>query len=285
MFLSKVHAPPSPTSTFAPKTPPESPAIFHYSLPSPGLESPLAVFETLVSENPNMPPRRTWVEQVDFRMPSQKLTKSASRDTSVSRRKKLPTLDEITARLSFQGQVSVVPVVREVAVQPPLSPRLPSFLQSGTRSSSRSVSPPLELKQPVPTPRRTLPAAVGRLQFPTRTGPELEIHSPTPRLPPSPTLAPKLQITTTVVPCTSSHSPTEFTESNLRAFADGSRERTARDMLTRLRRRTLTPSETYARGHASEEERKLRRRSAPPELPLRERVGFSAPKLNLPGAF
>ncbi|KAJ3475450.1 hypothetical protein NLI96_g11832 [Meripilus lineatus] len=63
LFLSKVQAPPSPTSTLEPKTPPESPAIFHYSLPSPGLESPLAVFETLVTENPNMPPRRTWVEQ------------------------------------------------------------------------------------------------------------------------------------------------------------------------------------------------------------------------------
>ena len=160
------------------------------------------------------------------------------------------------------------------------------ILQSGTRSPPRSVSPPSEPTAPAPAPRRALPAAVGRLHFPVRE-PAVEIHSPTPRLPPSPTLAqaPKLQITTTVVPCTSSHSPTDFTESNLRALAECSRERTANNMLARLRRRTLTPSETFARGHVDEEEGKLRRRSAPPELPLRERVGFSAPKLNLPGAF
>lgn len=33
LFLSKVQAPPSPRATLLPKTPPESPAIFHYSLP------------------------------------------------------------------------------------------------------------------------------------------------------------------------------------------------------------------------------------------------------------
>lgn len=33
LFLSKVLAPPSPTATTLPKTPPESPAIFHYVCP------------------------------------------------------------------------------------------------------------------------------------------------------------------------------------------------------------------------------------------------------------
>jgi hypothetical protein len=47
LFLSKLHAPPSPTATTTPETPPESPLVFHYTLPSPCLTSPLAVFEAV----------------------------------------------------------------------------------------------------------------------------------------------------------------------------------------------------------------------------------------------
>ena len=152
----------------------------------------------------------------------------------------------------------------------------------------------MEAKAPVsPKPRRALPAAVGRLQFPSRTP-----SPPTPAVekldsalpPPSPSAlnAPKLQIVTSVVPHISSVSPTAFTEDNLKALASQSRERTARDMLSRLRRRTLAPhtdSAVSVAGSTPEEERKLRRHSAPPALPLRERRGFCQPALNLPGAF
>lgn len=274
LFLSKVLAPPSPTATLLPKTPPESPAIFHYSLPSPGLESPIAVFEDLALEYPDQYARSGWVEQVDYRIPGQVYVKSAR--ASMVKRKHLPSLDEITARLSL----SSAPVKPES--KPRFSARLPAFLTS-------------EAKAPVsPKPRRVLPAAVGRLQFPSRTP-----SPPTPSImekldsavaPPSPSAvpAPSLQIVTSVVPHISSVSPTAFTEDNLRALASQSRERTARDMLSRLRRRTLAPrtdSAVSIAGSTPEEERKLRRHSAPPTLPLRERRGFCQPQLNLPGAF
>ncbi|KAJ3551370.1 hypothetical protein NM688_g4739 [Phlebia brevispora] len=115
--------------------------------------------------------------------------------------------------------------------------------------------------------------------------------SPSPRLPPSPpSPLQKLQITTTVVPRTSSKSPVAITESNLRAF-NVVRERKAQDMLKCLRRRTLHPgaleglTRLHDFGKDGEEGRKLRRHSAPPELVLRDREGFATPKLDLPGAF
>ena len=48
-FLARLLASPSssPTTLTTPVTPPDSPAEFHYTLPSPGLVSPLALFETL----------------------------------------------------------------------------------------------------------------------------------------------------------------------------------------------------------------------------------------------
>jgi len=265
LFLSKVRAPPSPTATLEPKTPPESPAIFHFCLPSPGLESPLSVFEMLAWENPDLYAKPTLVEQVDFRLPNQRYKKSVPRTAVPLGRKNLPSLDEISARLSFQ-----------------LKTAAPTFSHK---------APELAAK-----PKRNLPSAVGRLQFPTRaTSPAtnksetVNIHSPPCLPPPSPSspVAPKLQITTTVVPQISSNSPVEFTESNLRALSSGPREVRSRDMLTRLRRRTLPPSEgpVVISGQSQDEERKLRRHSAPSSLPLRERVGFAGPRLNLPGAF
>lgn len=280
LFLAKLQAPPSPTATLVPKTPPESPAIFHYSLPSPGLESPLAVFEMLSLEDPSYEHNPVWVEQVDFRVPGLEYGKrSATRKVFPTKRGMLPSLDQITARLSFAPHgVAAMPEV----TQAPQAPRLPVFL----RSASKSVLAPV---QPEVKPRRALPA-VGRLRFPTREHvdqlPEVKIEAPSPRLPPTSPLspvAPKLQITTTVVPRTSSRSPDALTESNLHAFVVESRERTAKDMLTRLRRRTLSPNDGIV--VPMQEERKLRRHSAPPELTVKERVGFCTPVLDLPGAF
>ncbi|KAI0662670.1 hypothetical protein C8Q70DRAFT_574407 [Cubamyces menziesii] len=285
LFLSKVQAPPSPSATFTPVTPPESPAVFHYSLPSPGLASPLEVFEALQLGKPVASTCNPWVEQVDFRLPKDAALKSAPATGPSMKRKPLPSLDQITARLSSNGHVAA-------PAQLPRSRRLPTFL----RTSSQTEQPMAE-PEPIPEAPRTrpaLPSGVGRLRFPTRPAPEapaIEIAQPAPCLPPasprSP-LAPKLQVTTTVVPRTASSSPVELTESNLLAFT-ASRERTARNMLTRLRRRTLPPHIAVpAPGEIDREdemERKSRRHSAPPELPQRERVGFSHPILELPGAF
>jgi len=294
LFLSKVQAPPSPTATVTPKTPPESPAIFHYSLPSPGLDSPIGVFENM---SPSELTGQPWVEQVDFRLPGKPVRSPALKTATVaSKRKALPSLDQITARLSAHSSGTGKDALRG-------SPRLPSFLQS----SRRSPAPPVtkEIEDPTaPKARHVLPHDVGRLHFPPRS-PALEskpmmmvIREPKPCLPPdSPTLYPpsKLQVTTTVVPRMNATSPTEFSESNLLAFNSSSESRgdTARKMLTRLRRRTLSPAASLsdvgvpASPREDDEERKLRRRSAPPELQERERArtGFEHPVLALPGAF
>ncbi|CDO72385.1 hypothetical protein BN946_scf184977.g84 [Trametes cinnabarina] len=304
LFLSKVQAPPSPSATFTPVTPPESPAVFHYSLPSPGLASPLEMFEALqLGKLPVEVPCQPWVEQVDFRLPEDVSrnapTKSAPAASPHKRKPQpLPSLDQITARLSLNGHVAAP------AQEPPVrtSKRLPSFLRTARTGGQPSTPPAPEIKIAPPMTRPALPSVVGRLRFPARVASEPEpdfevkrppmvIAQPSPCLPPasprSP-LAPKLQVTTTVVPRTASSSPVELTESNLLAFT-ASRERTAHQMLTRLRRRTLPPQiGVPAPGEIDREdeaERKSRRHSAPPELPQRERAGFSHPVLQLPGAF
>lgn len=292
LFLSKVQAPPSPSATLIPVTPPESPAVFHYSLPSPGLESPLGVFEALSHGHAIAPSCEPWVEQVDFRLPGDVHSKAPLKSAPAflaTKRKVLPSLDQITARLSTNGHVAAP--AHEGSARPPM--RLPSFLRTSARAEQPAPQKPAQV--PASRPRPTLPNGVGRLRFPTREAPEapkVEIAQPTPCLPPvsprSP-LAPRLEIRTTVVPRTQSSSPVELTESNLLAFTACTRERTAHNMLTRLRRRTL-PSQIAvpAPGEIDQEdevERKSRRHSAPPELPQRERIGFSHPVLELPGAF
>ncbi|EJF66555.1 hypothetical protein DICSQDRAFT_130813 [Dichomitus squalens LYAD-421 SS1] len=294
LFLSKVQAPPSPSATFIPVTPPESPAVFHYSLPSPGLESPLEVFEALTLGRSNVSACQPWVEQVDFRLPGDVHPKAPLRSTpaTATKRKVLPSLDQITARMSSIGHVAA-PAHEEHARA---SMRLPSFLRTPARVEQPAVqSTKAETLQPAARARAKLPTGVGRLRFPTREAaeaPKVEIAQPTPCLPPvsprSP-LAPRLQVTTTVVPRTASSSPVELTESNLMKFSADSRERTAHNMLTRLRRRTLPPQIAVPAPGAidmeDETERKSRRHSAPPELPQRNRIGFSHPILELPGAF
>lgn len=227
----------------------------------------MAVFEAMVTEDPSKPPRETWVEQVEFHMPEEKQP-VPPRSASL-KRNKVPSLAQITAHYTPPGAAVNT-------LQPAPGGRLPQFLARGA-----------------PAKTRNLPADVGRLHFPTRSNsppapeqPKMEIHAPVARPPMSP-CSPKLQITTTVVRRSSSHSPTEFTETNLRAF-DAMRAGTAQAMLTRLRRRTMPVGAMMASPadlKRVEEEKKMRRRSAPPEMTLRERRGFTKPPLNLPGAF
>jgi hypothetical protein len=272
LFLSKVLAPPSPTATLTPKTPPDSPAIFNYTLPSPGLVSPLALFESL-NENPAYGPlsyhRKPWVEQVDFRLPTvlgkAKAEAPKPKPTAHAKpAKPIPSLDQISARLSSHGHV-----------------RTPS-----AEAAERKARLPAFLAQSRPTaPRLTI--GVGRLQLPVRsTTPDKADNLPNmpPRSPCYP-LSPNLQVTTIVVPRSSSMSPTELSESNLLAL--NSRERRAKDMLSTLRKRTRPSENGLSDGlsHDDPIDRKWKRRSAPAELGPRARSGFAHPVLSMPGGF
>lgn len=260
LFLSKVLAPPSPTATLQPKTPPESPAIFHYSLPSPGLVSPLALFESLNDTSTTGPltyAREPWVEQVDFRAARQNKTAPAVKlvvnDKKATNAKSMPSLEQISARLGQQGH-------------------------------SRTLSNESVPGYRVSTDRPRLALGVGRLQMPQpqRQQKPAPIFLP-PKSPLSP-LSPKIEVRTLLVPRSSSLSPTELSESNVNALE--SRERRARNMLSTIRRRVL-PSEAGADGRDFEvpEDRKWKRRSAPAEFSPRPRTGFEHPVLSMPGGF
>jgi len=267
LFLSKVHAPPSPTATGLPTTPPESPAIFHYSLPSPGLDSPLTVFESLQQNDPSGPVQhpsvQPWVEQVQYRQP-----KSASA--------RLPSLEQITARLNSHGHSATA---RDEYHRPPIP--LPTFLRSPSRTKpARSTSPPLLSSE----------ATDGQKKIESEIAPPIpeegEHYIPlikTHVLPTSSGL--RLQAMATGVPRSSRSSLTKLTEANLNAL--NSRTLTGRDMMSKLKRRTsVLPSADDAGSRSmDEDERRARRISAPAELPKRERGGFAHPILALPGAF
>ncbi|KAI0036679.1 hypothetical protein K488DRAFT_40829 [Vararia minispora EC-137] len=276
LFLSKINAPPSPSATFVPKTPPESPAIFHYTRRSPGLESPLSVYEALDSSDCAVTP---WVEQVDFRREPGKKPRTPA----------LPSLDQISAHLSSHGHGSMVQHKPRSSRAP-----LPAFL--------RSVSPPGDA-DPVPAPVAKPPMRVFLNQPPTprpfsRVAPPakspvaqsfVELMPPPPRIRriPPPLDPISISVTTTVVPRMARTSPVQLTESNLALLS--SRTRTGLDMMSALRRRTSSGSH-YDRPATTNavaiEELKARRRiSAPAELQRRPHDDFTHPVLALPGGF
>ncbi len=288
LFLSKVQAPPSPTAACLPKTPPESPAVFHYSLPSPGLVSPLSVFGRVGDESP----RENWVEEVNFHLPKQH-TEPGHTHTSA-----LPSLEQITARLNAQGHGIHSPSI--ITHAKPRRSILPAFLQA---RKSNSTSPPAT--DSVPAPAEDVTTTSGRLRLPIRKkaapvapsadAAALHMAAPQPRvfLPPISPVSPKLQVTTTVInsPPRSS-SPSELTEHNLAIL--NSREITTNNMLSAVRRRVaITDRAASVHGFEDNEvERvkfaegiKTKRFSAPPELPRRERSGFTHPVLNMAGGF
>ncbi|KIJ24373.1 hypothetical protein M422DRAFT_785885 [Sphaerobolus stellatus SS14] len=314
-FLHKLAEPPSPSAADQPVTPPESPAIFHFSLPSPGLESPLEVFENLDNDHKRfgLPPR---IEQVDFRLPSQKKAEEVRRFRREAQRVQpalpLPSLDEISQRLSKSpGSVRISrspsPDVESGRVN-----RLPSFLRT------RSVSP--ELKQAVPEKKPRLALALGNLsrfnetREPTPVVPKEVPFPPSPKSP----LPPKLQITTTLCPPTrSKSSPTEFTEANVTQFTathttpamqqrvdvgkapvaapviPTRRAELTKDMFNKLSRRNPCLAGAAACGIKAKDDIFLtspsegglkRRTSAPAELPASQRKPRH-PVLDKPGGF
>ena len=285
LFLSKLRAPPSPSAIGLPKTPPESPAIFHYTLPSPGLASPLAMFDTFPFFHNSVEP---WVEQVDFRLPEDIRSKSLNPKaihalqtghTQLPKAKHLPSLEQISVRMSSNGHELPAPPSRSGS-----PPRLPAFLQTHTTKPPRDITT-------TPTKVNRLPVGVGRIRAPTKATPapvprqslpippKINRIVPPPQSPRSP-LMPNLQITTTIVPRSVTLSPTELSEQNLLGL---SRTRTAKDMLSALKRRTQNQlPDLY---FDLEEEKEKRRRSSPAELPTLPRSGFRHSVLDLPGAF
>lgn len=253
LFLSKVLAPPSPTATCTPKTPPESPAIFHYSLPSPGLSSPLSHFESLDTLE-SAAPKQYWVEQVDFKMPSKPVERKVAAvytpATKASRH--LPSLAQISAHLHTRSAA-------ESAVEN-VGSRLPAFLTKNAHG--RSPTPP--------GVRPRLLANVGRLSMPIRVPqPTKAASNMLPPATPTSPLTPKLQVTTMLVPRTSTTSPTQLTETVLRSLE--SREHRAKTMISTIRKRQPVQSERVLTGNDSDYEQSKRmvltkRRSAPGDL-------------------
>jgi hypothetical protein len=269
LFLSKVNAPPSPTATALPKTPPESPAILHFTLPSPGLDSPLALFEALQQKDPSGPVQfpsvKPWVEQVHYRQLN-------------SARVRPPSLEQITAHLSTHGHSTTPNTVKDEYHRPPI--RLPTFLRSSLRMKTAvsqhhvgsgegtdgEQDPVAEITPPIPGPG--------------------ELFIPLPKAHTIPSLSgPGLLVTTTTIPGTFNSSSTTLTEVNLSAL--NSRALTGRDMMSKLKRRLsgLPSADGVGGCGVDEDERRARRVSAPAELPKRERDGFAHLVLALPGAF
>ncbi|KAG8914988.1 Saccharopine dehydrogenase [Tulasnella sp. 417] len=190
LFLSKIQAAPNPEAAESPVTPPESPAIFHFTLPSPGMHSPLAMFEKLSSESDkgcnsvNFPrdssapqdAKKGWVEEVDFkaRVRSNGMLRgssaAASLDLAVSARSAprkprgssshaLPSLDQITARLATKvaAHANAAPsdVAPSISAVGGLKPRPLSLVVARPRPSQlghrRTPSSPLATS-PVFTP-------------------------------------------------------------------------------------------------------------------------------------
>jgi hypothetical protein len=259
LFLSKVNAPPSPTATALPKTPPESPAILHYTLPSPGLDSPLALFESLQQTDPTGPVK-PWVEQVHYRQ----LNGASIRP---------PSLEQITAHLSSHGHSTTVTTVKDEYHRRPIP--LPTFLRSPPRmkiavgfreGTDGEQNPEAEIMPPIPGPG--------------------ELVIPLPKTHAVPSLSgPGLLVTTTTIPGSSKPSSSTLTKVNLSVL--NSRALTGRDMMSKLKRRVSGfPSANGVGGCGVDEDgRRARRISAPAELPKRERDGFAHLVLALPGAF
>jgi len=202
---------------------------------------------------------KPWTEQVDFRLPKSavQLKQNCPVLTFKSGRG-LPSLDEITARLSFKNP----PGAHQA------TPRLPSFLQ-------KRRGPTTEPEAPA-TPA---PITIGRLRMP---GPRSRSVSPPPKqqaydVPPSP-VTPKLQVTTTVIPRMPRSTTTNLTESNLEAFSRS-------EVLKSVRRSSLASPMPRPLSNVPVEDKAIRRRSAPAEAPIRARSQFKHPVLDLPGGF
>jgi hypothetical protein len=241
-----------------------------------------------------------WVEQVDFRLPDDNKKRMLFRGTSLPRESKatqvLPSLDQISARLKTLASARSTTIVDGF--------RPPKTVKSANLASSNGPST----------------IAVGRLRMPIRSSkspPPLPsesplVHSNRASTKSKPAAIPvALDLHDNVMVTSSS---ALLTESNLKML--DARERNAHNMLSTLRRRTLSTPQPVAppalvnttmrpsltRNAAkrttlfpiSEEVIQLdldsrksqwKRHSAPADLIQRERTGFEKPVFAYPGAF
>lgn len=241
----------------------------------------------------NAPAPRRFIEQVDFRFVHD-INKQVNYNKTA---KGPPSLDQISARLKTLASARSTTVV------------------DGLRSPS------------VPTPPSGGPATIeiGRLRMPVRGAkiPAIELPSQSrpaavailPPQTPGSSILSYLKVPTTVASRTATASPAQLTESNLKIL--DARERRAHNMLSTLRRRTLsTPQQPLQSAQLINdgmpgnltrdivrrttstpvpkegmeldmENRKTRwkRHSAPADFMPRGRVGFEHPVFAYPGAF
>ncbi|KAL1739756.1 hypothetical protein HDZ31DRAFT_68613 [Schizophyllum fasciatum] len=274
LFLSKINAPPSPTATATPKTPPESPAIFHYTLPSPGLISPLALFDALNHESNQESgflsyPREPWVEQVDFRSKCTTTLDEQPKTPKPAKRSRLPSLDDITRRMGM-------PRSAKADATPS---RLPAFLQPARPNLRRNVSAPAPAAAaPVPEIRVIAPTAQAAPPVPS-----IMVTSPTQPI------EQRERASIDMLSTLRRRSPSAG-ESELRKPAPaqpriemdlGSTAREPRlEMLKGLRGQA--PRDAPA---SPNRQQRWKRHSAPAELVVRPRAGFAHPVLSMPGGF
>ncbi|KAG2044208.1 hypothetical protein BDR03DRAFT_1086856 [Suillus americanus] len=254
-LLSRIQEP--TLSTTGSKTPVEFPGIDHCTPPSLGLGSSL--FYSSAEEHDgwigkDLPGRRTRFEQVDCRLPISK----PKADLNLGRRK-LPSLEEITARV---GPHHPPPSMANEPIF--AAPRLPMFLRSDKNSSTtRTVSD-------------TKPSInIGRLHMPVRRRQSSDSLSYM-RLSAIPS-SPCYQNIEIASPRACGNTICAFTESNMHALG---RANTAREMMSTIKRRTSPPLPCLANHQP-----RPKRHSAPAEMQLRGRSGFEHPNLSLPGAF
>ncbi|KAG0709065.1 hypothetical protein DFH29DRAFT_890358 [Suillus ampliporus] len=259
-FLAKIQEPPPSTAVSTPKTPIEFPAVDHCTLPSLGLESPLALFDSLTEEldrliGKDLARRRTWFERADCRLPISK-----PKADPKSGRRRFPSLEEIIARV---GPVRPPP---SMANDPIFTTPRPSMFSRSDKNTSttRSVS---DTKPDI---------NIGRLHMPVRRRqssdslPDMLLSA----MPGSP-CCPNIERITTAVPRTRSNARYAFTDVHALGRAN-----TARDMMTTIKRRTSPPPPDLA-----DNQPRSKRHSAPAEMQLRGRSGFEHPNLSLPGGF
>jgi len=254
LFLSKVKAPPSPTAATTPKTPPESPSVFHYTLPSPGLVSPLTVFESVDKYS-----CEGWVEKVYFEKQCTEDDLTKINDILPEHQKsrpRIPSLEQISARM--------IPS----AINPS------DYDVDSSAATSAIITKSAHMRPLI---------GVGRLRMPLRAS-----------QPPQGTLAsslqpfshPELRVAAVVDNTADSVSVnSKLTETNLNTF--NIRGQRAHDMLCTLRKRTssFVTNPLFYDPDRTEEATKFKRHSAPAELTSHPRVGFAHPVLAMPGSF
>lgn len=249
-----------------PKTPPDSPAEFHYSLPSPGLASPLALFGALAADDSARAKRVVRVERVDFRAIAAAKPKveveldiegKDSKETRSTQHEATPAFERPSIT------VSPAPATRRTRPGHARQRSIPSLEQITERYAQTPAPAPAVVSQepapvqaPVPSGSRLPAFLVARRQTPSPPPAETATSVATPvaaektrprlarmgRIPTPPSEAPSAVPIAASIPFPST--PTSTTtqpqpQPPSPCPRARSRTSTARDMLCAVRRRTV----------------------------------------------